>query len=343
MTLDDLDKIDDETLLKTKICNLPITLEGTWIADCVKELHKELAAKGLLFKPECYLSSEWLTPDQEPVIGLPFYLAHPRLIKLEKKMMLEAEGDTWDWSMKLLRHEAGHAINYAYRFFKKKSWNTIFGDFNEEYRDIYRFRPYSKNFVRHLENYYAQYHPDEDFAETFSVWLTPDSDWENRYKGWGALKKLRYVDELMTEVHQKPPAVPKGKKYWEASKIQKTLAKHYNIRKNTYAEGFPDFHDENLKKIFKVRDDTNSKSPTAASVLKHHKSALFKSLSRWTGEKKYIIDDLFKKITSRCQELSLVCDESEAVIMLRVATYFTTILMNYLYTGRFRGEICRRN
>lgn len=338
-----LDALDDEKLMALRLCDLPIKIKDSWLEDCVKQLHQELSNHNLLFQPECYLSSEWLTPDQEPVIGLPFYLAHPRLIKLEKKMMLEAEGDTHEWCMQLLRHEAGHAINYAFQFFKKRKWKLIFGDFNEEYRDIYRFRPYSKNYVRHLENYYAQYHPDEDFAETFSVWLTPNSDWETRYKGWGAMKKLKYVDEIMREIREKVPPVKSGKKYWEASKIKKTLERHYRIRKQLHAEGFPDFHDDNLKKIFEVRSQDNRKCPLAAVILRKYKSRLLKNLSHWTGEKKYIIDDLFKKIIKRCQDLELVCVEPDAIITLRISTYMTTLLMNYLYTGRFRGEACPKD
>jgi hypothetical protein len=57
----------------------------------------------------------------------------------------------------------------------------------------------------HLDDWYAQAHPDEDFAETFAVWLTPDLDWRARYRGWKAIAKLEYVDELMRSLAGKPP------------------------------------------------------------------------------------------------------------------------------------------
>src|SRR5262249_46152809 len=147
-------------------------------------------------------------------IGIPFYLAHPRLIELEKKMMLEAEGETDDWCMRLLRHEAGHAICYAYHLQRKPGWKKLFGDPAQEYPETYRFRPYSKNYVRHLEQCYAQFHPDEDFVETFAVWLTPGLDWRQQYKGWGALQKLEFVDKLMGGVRGLSPPVKSQKRFW---------------------------------------------------------------------------------------------------------------------------------
>src|SRR5689334_20865722 len=180
----DLNNISEEALLKTRLCDLPISIEGTWLKDCVDHLYKELDAKGLAFHPECYLADEWLTPEGEAVIGIPFYLAHPVLLKLEHKMMLEAEGEGKAWCMQLLRHEAGHAFSYAYHLNNRADWKKVFGSPEETYGDTYKFKPYSKSYVRHLDGFYAQYHPDEDFVETFAVWLTPNANWAETYKGW---------------------------------------------------------------------------------------------------------------------------------------------------------------
>ena len=186
----DLNLLSEDELLSMRIKDLPISIEGTWLEECVKQLYVELDSQGLAFHPEVYLADEWLTPEGEVVVGIPFYLAHPALIKLERRMMLEAEGEGKDWCMQLLRHEAGHAFSYAYDLHKKREWKKIFGSSSVEYGNTYKFKPYSKSYVRHLDGYYAQYHPDEDFVETFAVWLTPDSDWQKKYHGWKALDKL---------------------------------------------------------------------------------------------------------------------------------------------------------
>jgi len=333
----DLSKLSEEELLNLRICDLPISLEGTWLIKCIEQLYKELDSKGIKFKPVCYLADEWLTPDGEPVIGIPFFLAHPVLMKLERKMMLEVEGSTRQWCMRLLRHEAGHAINYAYQLYRRKKWKDVFGEFHKEYSDTYRFRRYSKNFVRHLEDYYAQYHPDEDFAETFAVWLTPGINWHAQYKGWGALKKLEYIDALMQEIRNKPPKIRKGKRYWEASRIRSTLKNYYRRKKHFYAEDFPDFHDANLKKIF-LEKDTSAKLPFAYEMVSRARKNIINTVCYWTSEKKYVVNDLLDTIIERLQDLRLVSSLDDCQTVLEISVYATVLIMNYMYTGRFRGR-----
>lgn len=334
----DLANISEEELMSFRICDLPLAIEGTWLVECIEELYKELQNKGISFKPVCYLSDEWLTPENEPTIGIPFYLAHPALTKVEKKIMLEAEGETKAWCMKLLRHEAGHAISYAYRLNKKKKWKEIFGPSSQEYKDTCRFRPYSKNYVRHLEGFYAQYHPDEDFVETFAVWLTPGADWEKQYQGWKALRKLRYVDKLISSIKDKEPAVKKGKQFWNIKNLEITLRNFYKKKTRLREEYFPHFHDNNLRRIFIEKTADTQGLPSAIEILRKYKGSILKDVAIGTGEKKYVIGDLLKAIYKRCRELKLVAKDSEPVVVMRVSVYVTTLVMNYLYTGWFRGD-----
>ena len=337
----DLAKLSEEELLSLRVCELPLSLEGTWLEECVNALYKELENKGICFKPLCYLADEWLAPDKEPIVGIPFFLAHPVLVKLEKKMVLDAEGSSRSWCMKLLRHETGHALNYAYKLYRRKKWQKAFGQFSREYADTYRFRPYSKNFVRHLEDYYAQYHPDEDFAETFAVWLTPGLDWPAQYKGWKAIHKLNYVSELMREIKDKEPLVKKGKKYWEACRMRITLRNLYKKKRHSYMEDFPDFHDSNLKKIFVFIEPSErdlhkkDKELLAAKIIGRYKKDILNNVAKWAGEKKYIINSLLDTIIQRCKALELKSSESESLAVLKISTYITTLVMNYLYTGGF--------
>ena len=338
----DLDTIKQEDLLKLRICDLPIQIEGTWLQDCIQQLYKELDGKGINFKPECYLADEWLTPENEPVIGIPFYLAHPELTRLEKKMMLEAEGDTKDGCMKLLRHETGHVLSYAYRLHKKRKWRKIFGSPSQEYGDTYKVRPYSKSYVRHLEGYYAQFHPDEDFVETCAVWLTPGSEWQKHYAGWKALKKLQYVDYLIEGIKDKAPLVSKGRKLWHYRKLKITLKNFYRRKQLLRAEDFPDFHDDNLMKIFSLSDETIKGLPAANELLRKNRRRILNDIAFWTGEKKYVINDLLKDIVKRSRELKLIAKDNEQIILMNLTAYITTLIMNYLYTGWYRGDKKKR-
>ena len=197
----------DEQLLALPMHQLGVTLEGPFLSAQIAQLYAELEARQLCFRPHVWLSNEWFTPDGVPGIAVPFYLAHPRLAKLELDQMLEVEGGTPEWCMRILRHEAGHAMENAYRLRRLRRRQQIFGRSSEPYPKYYRPRPYSRSFVRHLDVWYAQSHPDEDFAETFAVWLTPEAPWAERYKGWPVLKKLQYVAGLMHELAGVPPPV----------------------------------------------------------------------------------------------------------------------------------------
>src|SRR5919112_308131 len=199
--------LPDEQLLDVRMADLPIQIEGTTLGDRIAQLRAELAARDLHFPLHFYLSDEFYTPDGTSSIAIPFYLAHERLARLEEAQMFEVEGGEHEWCMRILRHEAGHAIDNAFRLRLRRQRRRTFGSHREPYPEFYTPKPYSKSFVLHLDAWYAQSHPDEDFAETFAVWLTPESEWRQRYAGWPALEKLEYMDALMGELRARDPVV----------------------------------------------------------------------------------------------------------------------------------------
>lgn len=172
----------DQDLLALRLCDLGIAFDDTVLEARLERLHAELQGKGLRLKPHAWLSTEWFSPDGVPGIALPFYLAHPRLMKLERKQMLDVEGGTERSCMKILRHEAGHAIATAFRLPYRRGYQRTFGT-SRPYPTYYKPRPVSRKYVLHLDHWYAQSHPSEDFAETFAVWLSPRNRWRQRYAG----------------------------------------------------------------------------------------------------------------------------------------------------------------
>src|SRR5579862_1853522 len=246
--------LKDEELLAMRICDLGVRIEGSEVEPRVRQVCQELEARGVTLRPDCYLGDEWFSPEGACAIAIPFYLAHPRLKALELRLMLEVEGGTAEWCQMLLRHECGHAVDHAYKFSARPAWQSIFGSPETEYTpETYTPRPYSRSFVRHLPNWYAQAHPDEDFAETFAVWLSsPSDEWRARYHGWRAAAKLEYVDTLMNEARKKAPLVTpgRGRRRADASKLTSTLAHYYAARRKLSAEEYPDFYDADLRRIF---------------------------------------------------------------------------------------------
>jgi hypothetical protein len=327
--------LGDDELLEKKISQLGLKLEATELQPLIQQLHDELAAKGLVFMPPCHVGDEWFVPVGIPAIFIPFFLVNDRLRKLERKMILEVEGETPEWFMKLMRHEAGHACSYAYQLYKKKRWQQTFGLASTEETDFYRPRPYSRSYVVHLDDWYAQSHPDEDFAETFAVWLTPGLDWRERYKGWGALQKLEYVDELMRSLAGKPPVHQPEYRVKDYDFLNIKLKTYYAKKRKLYEDSYPDFYDNDLRQLFAAGPEVTGRVKASAH-LRHRRRALMESVCQWTNENKYRVNKLLVRLIERCNQLDLHVKPDDPHLDLHVSAYITTLVMNHLFTGKFK-------
>jgi hypothetical protein len=325
----------DEQLLDVRLCDLHLRIEGTMLAACIRRLHRELRDQGLLFRPHFWLSDDWYTPDGVPGIAIPFYMGHPRLAKLELNQMLEIEGGTPEWCMRILRHEAGHAIENAFRLRRRRRRQEIFGLTSARYPDWYLPKPYSKSFVLHLDMWYAQSHPDEDFAETFAVWLTPHSHWRERYAGWPALKKLEYMDVLMKELAGVPPLITSRAQVDPLRNLKKTLREHYQSKRERYGMDYPNFYDRDLRRMFSG-DPTDQTLPAAANFIRKFRKEVRRKVAEWTGEYQYTIDQVLQDMMDHCRERNLRLAVPEEQAKVDFTILLTVQTMNYLHGGRHR-------
>ena len=324
--------LSDAELLERRISNLGLRLEGTALEPLIRQLSEELAAHRLVFHPTCHIGDEWFVPVGIPAIFVPFFLVHDRLRALERTMMLEVEGGTKEWFMKLIRHEAAHAFSYAYQLPRKKRWQQTFGRTSrDETPDIYHPRPFSRSYVVHLDDWYAQSHPDEDFAETFAVWLTPGLDWRKRYAGWNALQKLEYVDELMGTLIDRPPTHAPEYRATDYDCLNVKLKTYYARKRKLYEDTYPDFYDADLRELFGAAAGIK-----ASSYLRMRRRRLMNSVCQWTNEKKFRVHKLLARLIDRCDELDLHVLNDDPQQDFRVTSFITTLVMNYLFTGKFK-------
>ena len=301
----------------------------------VERLYAQLEHRGLTFRPHVWLSTEWFSPADVPGIAIPFYLAHPRLVRLERRQMLEVEGGSRKSFMQILRHEAGHAIDTAYRLRHRKRFREHFGRISIPYPDTYQPRPFSRRFVQHLDGWYAQSHPIEDFAETFAVWLTPGSNWRQRYRGWPAMKKLVYVDELMQSLRSERPKVRSRARPEQISGLRTQLRDHYAELQERYDSGLPDAFDGHLRRIFS--DDPRYRGrPMASSFLSKVRPEVRRTVSRWTGEYQYAVDQVLLDLIRRSREQRLRLTLSERRARAEAPVMVAVLTMSYLHTGRPR-------
>jgi len=333
-----------DELMQMRFCDLDIRIQGSELESQVQRLYAQLESRGVPLRPPCYLGDEWFSPTGVPAISIPFYLAHPRLKELEMAQMLEVAGDDPEYCQMLLRHECGHAVDHAYKLSERDDWQAVFGSHDADYTpETYTPRPYSKSFVQNLPNWYAQSHPDEDFAETFAVWLTdPPEVWRERYQGWNAIEKLEYVDKLMQELVSQKPLVRRIRRRFEASKSRKTLARHYAERRKLFAEDFPDFYDADLRTIFGRGPFVTRSEPgaeTAAKFMRRHRAALIGSIVQWTGQRKYVVTELVNQLTKRCGKLKLPAPRDSVRLQFEVGAYLSSLVTTHLYTGKFKRSV----
>jgi hypothetical protein len=325
---------DVQEILTKPIKELGLKLEGSPLERLVQQLYRELERKGLRrFRPLCYLTDEWGCPSGEPVIGIPFYLADPKLARLEKEMNdLEDRHEI----LMYLRHEAGHAFNYAYELYRTPEWRDHFGPFRRPYRDSYRPVPFSRQFVRHIAGWYAQKHPDEDFAETFAVWLTPRSSWRKRYKGWGAMAKLRYVDRMARRFRDADPVRPQGHMDITVEEMETTVEDFYKQAIEQEGQSVELALDSDLLDIFHTSKRKKKGARPAADLLRENRKPLIDKVTYWTGVQRPLVKRLVESIESRVSELGLrAVVRSEKEHLTEVAAYTTALAMNYLTRGKF--------
>ena len=325
----------DERLLDLRLCDLKLEIAGSWLDERIAQLYAELDAKGIAFRPHFWLSDEWFTPDGMTGVAIPFYLAHPRLARLEETMMLEVEGGTPSWCMKILRHEAGHAIDNAFQLQRRRKRQKLFGSNRVPYPEYYTPKPYSKSFVLHLDMWYAQSHPAEDFAETFAVWLTPDSDWRQRYADWPALKKLEYMDQLMAGLAGATPSVTARQEFEPLPALRRTLRAHYKQKRQHYGVTRPSVYDRDLRRLFTDAPEAAA-HPTAARFLSRIRRDVRRRIGSWSGIHQYTTDQLLEDIIQRCRQLKLRLARPDDQTRLDFTVLLTVQVMNYLHSGRHR-------
>jgi hypothetical protein len=315
-------------LLGRQISALGLTVRGSRVERLVARLDEELGARGIAFRPPVYLSDEWGCPDGSPIIGVPFYLADERLERIEEEHAGSVEGD--EEAMRYLRHEAGHAMNYAFRIHERPDFESTFGNYARPYREHFAANPLSRDHVRHILGWYAQKHPDEDFAETFAVWLTPDLDWRTEYAGWPALQKLEWLDDVMSSMADRIPEAPAvTEDDMPVEAMHWTVGDHYSADE-LLALGDGRQFDRDLTRIF-TRARRAEDSEGAAAYLARHEAELMARIGYWAGVSPGVVRSLVRTLRERAAAMDLRVLEREATSLIELTAFGTAVLLHWRY------------
>jgi len=329
-----------QKLLATPICDLSLRPDGT-LAECVEQVIGELRAKGINFVPAYYLGDDdFWTADRAVSVNVPWYLANPTLWRLVNDHLFEY---TREEVLMYLRHEAGHAINYAYELWRRRDWTQTFGDFRRQYRDVYNPNPWSRDYVRYLHRagmyHYAQKHPDEDWAETFAVWIDPASHWRRRYRDWQvAVAKIEYVDRIMAiegVCRGSPTNVRLGMRL-PYTDIKETVAEYFDIGhavdedlleyRRDLLDIFPRRPPRTRTTATRARADARTvNAQSAARFIQQHQNVLIDRISRWIGNSdKRVVLRFLRQLQALCTHEHLVVPESRRTEKLIELTVVST-------------------
>ncbi|HEY3198230.1 MAG TPA: putative zinc-binding metallopeptidase [Nitrospirales bacterium] len=319
-----------------RMCDLGLNLAGTWLEGRIAQLCADLKRRGLRFCPHTWLSHDWFSPDGVPGIAIPFYLAHPRLMRLEHRQIRQVEGGSREECMKILRHECGHAIQHAYQLQRRRRYQQLFGKSSHPYPESYRPNPASRHYVQHLPLYYAQSHPDEDFAETFAVWLQPRATWRRRYQAWAALKKLEYVDDVMSEIKQSRPVISSRKQIDPVHSLKILLRDYYADKRARYDLGYTIMYDRDLLRLFSS-DPRFGNHDRASTFLRCHRREIRKLVGPNTRASLFALDFVLDEMIGRCRELKLRAVGSKRQLLRNFSVLLT--VKTALFLTRRSNEI----
>jgi hypothetical protein len=332
----------ESSLWSTPIRDLGLTIGGTRLEPILAEFEDELRRLGLTrLKPRFYLSTEWGVPFQTVAIAIPFYLARPELTAIHQERMGHVEGFDRADILRYLRHEMGHVVSYAYRLYDEEEWIIRFGSITQPYEDEYRPEPFSRRYVRHLPGWYAQKHPDEDWAETFAVWMTPGVDWRREYDGWPeALGKLTYCDRTLARILDHEPLVTDDERDEDVAELDYSVGEYYDDEEADALEppAFPPGLDGALRAIFERLGDSAAAGDgrRAGSLIRSHERGLMENVFRWTGHFPERTRILLRHLAERAEQLELgyaPAQEGDAVVAL--TTLVTALAMNHVHRGTY--------
>ncbi len=325
------------------LADLGLTITGTRLEPIITGFLQELAAAGVpQVKPHFYLSTEWGVPWGTISIAIPFYLARPDLTSLHAERSGFVEGINQRDILRYLRHEMGHVVNYAYRLYEVPEWVELFGAITQPYEEEYRPKPFSRSFVRHLPGWYAQKHPDEDWSETFAVWMTPGADWRGQYAAWPkALAKLEYCERQMLELTSTPPKVQTIDADEDVGGVTATLDDYYRAKPD--GDLLPPGLDGALLSIFEDLGAPEDSTTTAArlpagKLIRRHANTLAAAVFRWTGHFPERTRPLVRGLARRADELKQVYPaDRESEVIIALTSLVTALAMNHVVQGTYFG------
>jgi hypothetical protein len=133
---------------------------------------------------------------------------------------------------------------------------------------------------------------------------------------------------------QPPPAIPEFRPA-DYDCLNLKLKTYYARKRKLYEDSFPDFYDNDLRQLFGAGAEVSGRV-LASAYLRQHRGQVINAIGRWTKERKYRVHRLLSRLIQRSDELVLYARAGDVQQDLHVSAYLTTLVMNHLFTGKFK-------
>ncbi len=336
-------------ILTTPINRLGLKLKGTFLEQAIRQAREELQQAGITrLEPTFYLSDGYGCIAGASNIGIGFYDCHALLQELNEEW--RGWRHTPEDIMLILRHELGHAFCYSYKLYRTPTFRELFrveGHFFRTYpsHDYYHHNPWSRDYVNPAGDYYAQKHPDDDFAETFAVWLTPRSKWWEEYRHKpGALRKLEYVEQIVEELGRQEPVIDNDPAmiYESVDDLKMSVAEFLKAKLTPYRKKATGYVDPDLRTLFRSRPRLSDvrrlrrEYMHAERLLREQKRVLVNRISYWVGVDDAVVMDLIDKCAARARALDLWVKKDDCEKkLIEITSYLSTLSVNYARSSVF--------
>ena len=141
--------------------------------------------------------------------------------------------------------------------------------------------------------------------------------------------------KLMSEIAQRPAPVRTRRQIDPVSRLRKTLGEHYQQRRLHYGIDAPNPYDPHLQRLFSS-EPRHAHREAASVFLRRVRSEVVETVSQWTGQSPYTVEQIVKEMMARCRKLRPRLRPGRSRAREGLITLLTVETVYELQRGRMR-------
>lgn len=333
-----LEQLTFSQILKIPVNKLHLSLSPNHQKEILR-LKQRLRAYNISWRPHIWFADEWFSPNGIGGFALPLSLGHKKLITLEKKYLGHLEGTSSKEFFKLACHETGHALDNAYKLRLSKGRQKIFGKTSQHYPKSYIPNPNRNDHVHFLGDFYAQAHPDEDWAETVGFLLYNNKSWNKNYLNTYAWQKLCFAHALLNQLQHKTPKLTRHLKPYHVQNDERTFLQYLEDKSHQLKPNKkPFFLTEKHVQIIKSQKPSKLSNHAVITnrLISKNKNLLISKIEKNTNISPWYIEKGLLTLKKECKENAYQLQFLQRPSLKKIEEIITSQLEEFINKGHAR-------